>query len=165
MSKITLRYHKLSNAKRFYEILNNPHFIYFTAKPKSIVEEKKWIKGNPQRRKNNSAWNYAILSDGKLIGGIGIKINFHRQFIGEIGYFLDEAYWGQGITTKAVKLAEKEGFCKLGLMRIEILMEPKNKASERVAVKCGYKKEGLLKKSVVGAGGQKKDALLYAKVL
>lgn len=44
-------------------------------------------------------------------------------------------------------------------------MQPENKASEKVALKCGYKKEGLLKKAIDGNDGKKKDALIYAKVL
>lgn len=165
MSKITIRYQKVSDAKRFYEILSNPNFIYFTSKPKSIEDEKKWLKGNRERRKNNFEWSYAILYGDKIVGAVGIKINSHRKYVGEIGYFLDEKYWGKGITTEAVKLAEKEGFDKLGLTRIEIVMQPENKGSEKVAIKCGYNKEGLLKKAVEGTDGKKKDVLMYAKVL
>jgi ribosomal-protein-alanine N-acetyltransferase len=165
MPKITIRYQKVIDAKRFYEILNNPNFVFITAKPKTIQEEKDWLKNNPAWRKNNAVWNYSILFDNLVVGAVGIKINSHRKFIGEIGYLLDENYWGQGIATKAVKLVEKEGFEKLGLTRIEIIMQPENKASEKVALKCGYKKEGLLKKAIDGNDGKKKDALIYAKVL
>jgi len=165
MPKITIRNQRVSDAKRFYEILSNPNFVYFLSKPKSIADEKKWLKEDPKRKKNNFAWNFTVLYNDKVVGGIGIKINQHRQYVGEIGYFLDEAYWGQGITTAAVKLVEKEGFNKLGLARIEILMQPKNKASAKVAIKCKYKKEGLLKKAIKGTDGKMKDALLYAKAL
>ena len=43
-------------------------------------------------------------------------------------------------------------------------MNPDNRASERVAIKAGYKKEGLMKKVLLTADGKKKDAYLYAKV-
>jgi [ribosomal protein S5]-alanine N-acetyltransferase len=164
MPKISIRFLKLSDAKRLYEILNNPNFIYFNVKPKSIEDEKKWLGKNIKRGKDVLNWHYGILYGGKLVGGIGININPRRKFIAEIGYFLDEAFWGKGIMTKAVKLVEKEGFKKFGLSRIEILMKPENKASEKVAIKNGYKKEGLLKKAVMGRDGKKKDAWLYAKV-
>lgn len=165
MPKITIRNQSVNDAKKYYEILNNPNFIYFPSKPTSLAAEKDWLRKNPERRKNNFAWNYTILFNGKVVGGIGIKINQHRQYVGEIGYFLDEAYWGQGLTTAAVKLVEKEGFNKLGLARIEILMQPANKASVKVAIKSGYQKEGLLKKAIKGTDGKMKDALIYAKVL
>jgi ribosomal-protein-alanine N-acetyltransferase len=165
MSKITIRYQLVKDAKRFFEILNNPNFIYFSVTVNSIADEKKILKENPKRRKNNESWNYSILYDNQVVGGIGIRINQARKFTGEIGYFVDEKYWGKGITTEAVKLAEQEGFKKLGLTRIEILMQPKNKASEKVAIKNGYTKEGKLKKAIKDKNGIMKDAFLYAKVL
>lgn len=96
------------------------------------------------------------------MGGCGIKINQHRPFIGEIGYFVDERYWGIGIAPKAVKLLEKKGFGKFKLKRIEILMDIRNSASERVAVKGGYKKEGTMRKAFRRCG-KFFDAHLYAK--
>lgn len=163
MPKIELRKQRISDAKRFYEILNNPNFIYFNVCPKSIEAEKEFLRQNANRIKKNLDYNYSILHDGKLIGGCGISINQHKKFIGEIGYFIDEPYWGKGIATKAVRLLEKIGFNELGLSRIEILIIPKNISSEKVAIKCGYKKEGLMKKSIKDAG-KLKDAYIYAKI-
>ncbi|MDD2681070.1 MAG: GNAT family N-acetyltransferase [Patescibacteria group bacterium] len=164
MSKIEIRYQRLSDAKRFFEIINNPNFIYLDIRVKSIEDERLFLSKNKERRKSNFAYNYTITLNKKVVGSIGIKINQHRPYIGEIGYFIDEAYWGQGITTKAVKLVEEIGFKKLNLKRIEVIMDPKNKASEKVAIKNNYKKEGLMKKFIIKENSYQ-DALLYAKVL
>jgi len=165
MSQIKLRPQKASDAKRFYEILNNPNFIYFTARPKSIAAERKWLRGNAKRRKDNISWNYTIIYGEKIVGGIGIKINFHRKYVGEIGYFIDEKYWGKGIISRAVKLAEDICFKNLKLKRIEIMMQPANRASERVAIKNSYLKEGRMRKALRAMDGKMKDCYLYAKVL
>jgi len=162
-NKITLKLQKPSEAERFFEILDNSHFVYFDTRPSSVEAERLFLKDTKAKQKQNFAHNYSIYCDNKLVGGCGIKINQHRKFIGEIGYFIDEAYWGKGIATKAVKLLEKIGFDKLKLERIEVIMQPENKASERVAIKCGYVKEGKLRK-VVGKDKKRKDALIYAKV-
>ncbi len=163
IEKITIRPQNISDAKRFYEILNNKNFKYFPVRPKSIAAERKFIKAQKKKRKNNYAYDYSILLNGKLVGAVGIKINQQRKFIGEIGYFIDEKYWGKGITTKAVKSLEKIAFKKLKIRRIEIIMYPMNKASEKVAIKCGYKKEGLMKKAVAHFNTYR-DVFLYAKV-
>jgi ribosomal-protein-alanine N-acetyltransferase len=165
MPKVTIRYQLLKDAKRFFEILNSPNFIYFPTSVNSVAAEKKILKENAQKRKDNISWNYSIIYGNKLVGGIGIRINRTRPFNGEIGYFVDEKYWGKGITTQAVKLTEQDGFKKLGLSRIEIIMRPENKASEKVAIKNGYKKEGRMKKAIKDKDGIMRDALLYAKVL
>ena len=164
MPKVSLRYHQDRDAQRLYDILNNPHFIYFPAEVKSVAAEVAWIKLNIAKRRANLEWSYAILYQDVVAGGIGIKINQTRKYIGEIGYFIDEEYWGRGIATAAVKLIENIGFKKLGLSRLEILMRPENKPSEKVAKKNGYKKEGKLKKYLKDKQGQLHDAWLYAKI-
>ena len=165
MPKIKLRLQKVSDAKRFYEILNNDNFIYFRARPKSIIDERKWLRGNVKRKKDNTDWSYTIIYSKEIVGGIGIKINYHRKYVGEIGYFTDEKYWRKGIASQAVKLIEKIGFKKLKLSRIEILMQPKNIGSEKVAIKNGYIKEGKMRKAFRSKEGEMKDCYLYAKVL
>lgn len=163
--KVELRFYKIQDAEKVFKIVTNPNFKYFHVKSKNVQEEKNWIKSCAIKRKNNIEWNYAILYGGEIIGGIGIKINQFRHYIGEIGYFVAENYWGQGIATQAVKLVEKIGFNKLKLRRTEILMRPENKASEKVALKNDYKKEGLLKKVIKDRDGRFNDGYLYAKVL
>jgi ribosomal-protein-alanine N-acetyltransferase len=163
MKDVALRYQRVSDAKRFYEILCNPKFKFFGPNPKSLKEEVDYLKKTKQKRKDNYSHEFTILYKNKIVGGTGIKIDQHRKFIGEIGYFIDETYWRKGIATKAVKILEKIGFEKLKLKRIEIVMNPKNKASVRVAVKNKYKREGLMKKKVVGRDGYQ-DCYMYAKV-
>ncbi len=162
-AKIELRYQKISDAKRFFTILNNPNFKYFTVHPKSIKEEIEFLRKNKEKIKNNIDHNYAILYNGEVVGGCWIMINQHRKHIADIGYFLDEKYWWKGITTKAVKILENIAFEKLGIKRIQILMLPKNRASEKVAIKCGYEKEGIMRKSIK-MGDEFLDTYLYAKV-
>ena len=162
---IQLRLQQISDAQRFYEILNNPNFLYFGSQPKSVEAEIAWLEGNAKRIKENTEWNYTIIKGDIVIGGIGVKINAHRSYIGEIGYFIDEAYWGQGIATEAVRLLEQFCFQELGITRIELLMLPENIGSEKVAIKCGYRKEGILQKALLHKDGSKRDCLLYARTI
>ncbi len=162
MSKIELRRQRVTDAKRFYEILSNPNFTYWVSKPDSVEDEKRFLKGNAKKAKANFEHNFAILHDKVLVGGCGLKIDQHREYIGEIGYFVDEKFWGMGIAPVAVRLLEKIGFGPMGLVRIEIRMDPRNLASERVAIKADYLKEGTLRKSFK-AGNAFMDEHLYAK--
>lgn len=162
MLKIELRNLRFSDAKRIYEVISNPNFVYFV-NPSSFEAYEKLLAKKIEKKKKGLEYNYAILYDGKVVGSIGIKINCHRPYNGEINYFIDEKFWGRGIATKAVCLAEEIAFQKLKLNRIEILMNPKNIASRKVAIKAGYKKEGVLHKAVKEAEGNFFDVLLYAK--
>ncbi len=162
--KINLRKIKISDAKEFYRILNNENFVFFNSQPKTIKEEKEYLKSLKEQEKNNFSYNFAIIYNKKIAGGCGIKIDQHRPFIGEIGYFVDEKYWGKGMATQAVKLLEKFAFNKLGLKRLVILMALKNVGSKKVAIKNGYKKEGILKKAIK-VKGKFLDAYIFAKTI
>ncbi|WP_269850719.1 GNAT family N-acetyltransferase [Methanosarcina horonobensis] len=100
--------------------------------------------------------------DDKLVGACGIRIDQHRPWVGEIGYFVDNAYQRQGIATEAVRQLEKICFGTLKLQRIVILMDIRNLASEQVAMKCGYEKEGIAKR-IHRIGKEYYDCFVYAK--
>lgn len=145
MKHLEIRYQKVSDAKRFLEILSHPDFIYFPVKPKDVEEQKVFLRQNREKRRSNTEYNFSIIYKGTLVGAVGIKIDQHRKHIGEIGYFIDHDYWNKGIASGAVELVEEFAFNQLQLTRIEIVTLEKNIASQRVAEKCGYQKEGIQK--------------------
>ncbi len=148
-----------------FNILNSiDTAYYFGSIPDSIEAEAEWIKRRDYKRKNRLEYNYVINFEEKLVGGCGIKINQDHDHIGEIGYFVDKNYTGKGVATLAVEKLEKIGFDELNLVRLEIIMALENKASEKVAVKNNFIKEGLLHKAVK-INGNYHDCLLYAKVI
>ena len=161
--EITIRYQQVGDARRFFEILNSPNFIYFPAKPETIKAEKEFLRKNAALRKNGEQFNYSILLNGRVVGATGIHIDPRRHYCGEIGYFVDEAYWGRGIACEALRQLEEVAFHELGVVRIEINMLKKNKASERVAIKCGYRKEGIGRKKLQ-LNGEYLDCYVYSKV-
>ncbi len=162
MGKVEIRPQIVEDAERFYEILNNDNFKYFDVRPPSIEVEKEFLKQNKQKEKNNFEYNFTILFDGVVVGAVGVKIDQHRKHIGEIGYFIDENYWGNGLAVKAVQWIENYCFNKLELKRLIIIMDTNNKASQRVATKVGYKKEGIMK-NFAKTFNKFQDAYLYAK--
>jgi ribosomal-protein-alanine N-acetyltransferase len=161
---IELRWQRISDARRFFEILQHPDFIYFPVSPKSIAAEKVFLRLNAEKRRKGTEFNFAIMLRGRVVGAIGIKIDQQRKYIGEIGYFVDRQYWGRGIAAAAVKLAERYAIEHLKPKRLEILSLKPNQASRRVAEKCGYRKEGIQRGKILHHG-KYEDAVLYAKIV
>ena len=161
---VELRYPIVEDAELFFRILTEGNFQYYYATiPESIELEREWIKRREHKRENNLEYNYSIIYSNALVGGCNIRIYRDSPHVGELGYFIDKNYFNKGIVTEAVKELEKIAFEKLGLIRLEIRMDPRNKASEKVAIKNGFIKEGLLKK-VLKFNDDYFDNLLYAKV-
>lgn len=161
---IELRYPQMKDAESFFRILNEGKFdFYYATIPESIEAEKEWIKRREYKRENNLEYNYVIIYDNNVVGGCEIRIFEESPHIGELGYFIDRNYFNKGIVTEVVRILEKIAFDELELIRLEIRMDPENKASEKVAIKNNFQKEGTLKK-VVEFQGEYYDNLLYAKI-
>lgn len=161
---IELRYPIIEDAEIFFRILTEGDFEYYYATiPESIDLERKWIERRNFKRENNLEYNYSIIYNNTVVGGCEIRVYQDAPHIGELGYFVDRSFFNKGIASEAVKELEKISFEKLGLVRLEIRMDPRNKASEKVAIKNNFKKEGLLKK-VVKFNNDYFDNLIYAKV-
>jgi RimJ/RimL family protein N-acetyltransferase len=64
---------------------------------------------------------------------------------GEIGYAVAPDGRGRGVATRAVDLLTRWGFEMLGLERIELWIDVRNEASARVAERCGYRLDGVLR--------------------
>ena len=92
---------------------------------------------------------FGIEYKGKLSGVIGLVIQKDvYQKSAEIGYWIGEPFWGNGIATKAVELITEYGFDKLDLNRIYTGVFEYNIASMKVLGKNGFDKEGIFKNAI-----------------
>ncbi len=93
---------------------------------------------------------FAIEYKGDLAGSISLtfKDDIYR-LNGEIGYFIGEKYWGNGIATEAIPLITKLGFESFDLERIYAEPFAANGASRRVLEKSGYRLEANLRNYVI----------------
>ena len=106
----------------------------------------------------------AVTADGALAGGIGLTFGADvARKSAELGYWLGEPFWGRGIASAAVRQICARGFGEYGLVRIYAEPFAYNKASQRVLEKCGFEREGVLRKSVL-KNGEFYDSMLYALV-
>lgn len=92
---------------------------------------------------------FAIDKQNELVGCIGIhpQEDVYR-FSAEIGYWIGEPYWGQGIATNALQIIINYGFKILGMEKLYAGCFEFNQASQKVLVKAGLRREAILKKAV-----------------
>ena len=105
---------------------------------------------------------FAIVVNGKAVGGIGIhpQADIHRRNA-ELGYWLSEAHWGNGIITKAIKEMVDFAFKTYDINRVFARPFGTNKASQRVLEKSGFILEGQFEKALL-KNGEFEDELIYA---
>ena len=106
---------------------------------------------------------FAIEVNSEVVGSIGIypQSDIHEKNA-EIGYWLAEAYWGQGIMTKAIQEIVEYGFRTFDLVRIFARPFSTNLKSQRVLEKAGFELEARLKKALF-KNGEFMDELIYVK--
>ncbi len=127
--------------------------------PYTPADAQNWIHTALTARPETS---FAIDVGGKAVGGIGFRLQTDvERFSAEVGYWLGEKLWGQGICTAALKAATKVAIEAYGLNRIFALPFEGNSASVHVLEKAGYGRECQLRKSAY-KDGQFSDQVLYA---
>ncbi len=94
--------------------------------------------------------NFAILNEGVLVGGIGIILqeDVYRMNV-ELGYWIAEPFWAQGIATIAVGLMTDYVFDSFAINRIVAEVFDYNKSSMRVLEKNGYYLETVRRKGIL----------------
>ena len=127
--------------------------------PYTEQDAKTWLR---KVKKQKPEINFAIVSNDEAIGGIGLhpQRDVYRRSA-EIGYWLGELFWGQGIGTKAVSAFTDYAFASFDLTRIYASVFEGNIASARVLEKAGYNLEGRFRKAVT-KDGRILDQLVYA---
>lgn len=84
-------------------------------------------------------------ADGTLLASIGLVNRWESQARAEIGYWVAPAARGRGVATRATLAVAAWSFAALGVRRLELLTDTANVASQRVAEKAGFTREGLLR--------------------
>jgi RimJ/RimL family protein N-acetyltransferase len=80
-----------------------------------------------------------------LLGSISLMRFSWQHGRAEVGYWLAGPARGQGHASRAVRLVSAWGFRSLGLHRIDLLAATGNPASQRVAERCGFTREAVLR--------------------
>ncbi len=96
--------------------------------------------GDPDRWAWFAMWRIE-LHDGTLVGDLCFK-GLRPDGRVEIGYGLQEAWFGQGYATEAVSAAIDWAFLQPGVLAVEAETDPSNRASMRVLQKCGFQATG-----------------------
>ena len=134
--------------------------IPFPYTEKDAAEYIRMVLNAPE----DTQYAWAIQLENKAVGSIGIfrKDNIHRR-TAEMGYYLAEPYWGQGIVTQAVRESCAYVFAHTDILRVFAEPFAHNAASCRVLEKAGFSLEGTMKKNAV-KNGEVLDMKLYALV-
>ena len=108
-----------------------------------------FIVGTPPPRRWASATDaefvIADAAHAEPLGLISLRIAERDPGLAAVGFWLRPEARGRGAATVAVQLIARWAFKDLGVQRLELTTAPENAASQRVAERAGFTREGVLR--------------------
>ncbi len=123
-----------------------------------------WFESQEPARLAGDAIDLAVTDalTGRPVGAIGLHQVNRRLLTAETGYWLAHGARGNGYMSRAVRLLAGWVFNELRFARLELRTDPENVASQGVAERCGFHREGHLRSSMlVLHSGQRRDSFVY----
>ena len=123
-----------------------------------------WLEAYEKAREAGTREGFAILDaeSGEFLGLAGAVHLDEDGGEAELGYIIAPEARGRGAATEALRQLTDWAFAK-GLVRLELRIDASNEPSVRVAERCGYTREGLLR-SVHFKQGRRADLLVYSRL-
>ncbi len=144
---IKLREFNEDDIPSLVKILNTPGVIQFLSSkipfPYTKEDAQWWVSTG-----SKTGIVRAIEVDHQLVGCIGAEPGvFEYQHSAEVGYWIDQAFWRQGIASQALAQFVPYVFQTTDIVRLFASVFLSNKASMHLLSKCGFEREAVLKKA------------------
>ena len=131
-------------------------FVDFVRRNKQFHEPWVYVRGDPsyfdqyiRRMKSGSMLGFFVFTkkNDEFVGVINLN-NIRLDPFGSasLGYYAEEKLCGNGYMKEAIRLVLHHAFQKMGLNRVEVNIQPDNKASIGLIKSSGFIKEGFSKK-------------------
>ncbi len=156
MKEFTLRAWKTEDANSLAKAADNPAIaknLRNVFPNPYTVEDAVWYINDCISNTEKKQLNYAIVVDGQAVGGIGVSVQEDvYEKSAELGYWLSEDYWRNGIVSRAVSVICKEAFAAFDIVRIFAEPFADNAGSRGVLEKAGFTYEGTMRNGVYKNG-------------
>lgn len=139
-------------------------FSWSQVTPFTEEDARDYFAGQESARRRGEEVQLALVEprdEEKVLGCVSLFALNLEQASAMIGYWLAPQARGRGVASSAVRLLANWGFTMLGLARIELTCGLDNEASQRVAARCGFVREGVLRSHMVFKGGRR-DTVLFS---
>ena len=131
--------------------------------PYSLPDARAFIEdaGRGWARGSDAAFVIAHAAGGDSLGTIGLHLSADDAGLAAVGYWLRREARGHGAATIAVRLVSSWAFDELGIKRLNLITAPENLASQRVAERAGFTREGILRAWMPTRDGRR-DSVMFS---
>lgn len=166
---VTLRPYEPGDAADVVAACNDPQvrrWITALPAPYTDADGRWWVeRGAHEGRARGAEVNFAVVDNatGRLAGAVGLHHLDPRRRQAEIGYWMAPWGRGRGHAAEAARVASRWAFAALGVRRVNLYAAVGNGASQRVAEKAGFTRDGVVPAASVDRDGQPQDMVLFGR--
>ena len=139
-----------------------PRWIPMIPSPYTEEDARTFLDHCRETWDQGEAYSFAIVDaqTGELAGSVAMRLL--RFGTGHFGYWVAREARGRGVATEALKTLCRWAIDTLDVKRLELLTDPNNVASQRVAEKAGFQREGILRSSLEYRDGTRCDSIIFS---
>ena len=163
---IVLRPWVAGDLEALVEICDDPDVARFTPLPSpyTIADGRTWLGADLGRMQAGEELSLAIHEPGAgPIGSIGARVDADDRDVVELGYVVTRAARGRGVATAAVRLLADWVLREWCPARMQLTTSVDNPASQRVAERAGFRREGVLR-AWADNRGRRVDLVMYSRL-
>lgn len=139
-ARLVLRPSSAAGAQRAFEIQSDwavTRMLRMASFPPDRTEIEAWFADHPRQWRDGEAYRFATLQDERMIGLVDIDEIVSGE--GELGYWIEQAAWGQGFASEAARAVMRFAFAEAGLSALRSGHAADNAASGRVLAGLGFR--------------------------
>ena len=139
-------------------------FSWTKATPYTEQDARSFFTCQEEARRRGEELSFAFVEPGDpevVLGGGSLYAVDREAGRAAVGYWLAPRSRGRGVATHATRLMARWAFEGLGVARLELTCGPDNERSRRVAERCGFVREGVLRSHMPFKGGRR-DTVMFS---
>ena len=151
--RLLLREMTTSDLPAICRVLQDEKTMYAYEHAFSDEEAQAWLNNQLRRYREDGfgLWAVVLKESGEIIGQCGITLqDVNGEWVPEVGYLFERAYWHQGFATEAAIACKEYAFNVLGLDTVYTIIRDNNIASQNVAKRNGMTVCGRIVKHYYG---------------
>ena len=151
--RLLLREMTTSDLTAICRVLQDEKTMYAYEHAFSDEEAQAWLNNQLRRYREDGfgLWAVVLKESGEIIGQCGITLqDVNGEWVPEVGYLFERAYWHQGFATEAAIACKEYAFNVLGLDTVYSIIRDNNIASQNVAKRNGMTVCGRIVKHYYG---------------
>jgi len=160
---LRLRPYRAEDLDALVAELSDPEIPRWTNVPSSYGREEGeafLAQADPQRLAGRAL---TLAIGDELQGAVGLTNVDWRDRRAEMGYWVAASWRGRGLASRAVALLSAWALSDAGFERLDLYANPANGASQRVAEKAGFTREGFLRE-LRYRQGEREDLYVFSRL-